>query len=43
MTCHATENFDSMISKKFFCFALAGNRHLVPLITPPDTVAALDK
>ena len=42
MTCHAPENFDSMISKKFFCFGLAGNRHLVPLIIPSDTVAALD-
>ena len=42
MTCHATKNFDSIISKKSFCFALAGNRHLVPLIIPPDTVAALD-
>ena len=42
MTCHATENFDSMIFKKSFCFGLAGNRHLVPLIIPPDTVAALD-
>ena len=42
MTCHATENFDSMISKTSFCFGLAGKRHLVPLIIPPDTVAALN-
>ena len=42
MACHAIENFDSMISRKSFCFGLAGNQHLVPLIIPPDTVAALD-
>ena len=42
MTCHATENFDSMISKKSFCFGLAGKRYLVPLIIPPGTVAALN-
>ena len=42
MACHATENFDSLISRKSFCFGIAGNRHLVPLIIPPDTVAALD-
>ena len=42
MACHATENFDSMISKKSLCFDLPGNRHLVPLIIPPHTVAALD-
>ena len=42
MACHTTENFDSMISRKSFCFGLAGNRHLGPLIIPRDTAAALD-